>query len=77
MTLTDPTLVFISINVSPDDAVQFEVGGEVTVILNIDPLSPLKATIGQSRCEATLMPAPIRCLKTRSQNSYQVLYCPG
>ncbi len=56
MTLADPSLVFISIHVSPDDAVQLEVGGEVTVILNIDPLSPLKATITQTSYEATLMP---------------------
>jgi multidrug resistance efflux pump len=56
MTLADPSLVAVSINVSPDDAVQLEVGGDVTIILSIDPLSPLKAKITQTSYEATLMP---------------------
>jgi hypothetical protein len=56
MTLADPSLVHVSINVSPDDAVQLEVGGDVTMILNIDPLSPLKARITQTSYEATLLP---------------------
>ena len=56
MTLADPSLVLVTIYVSPDDAVQLEVGAEVTVILNIDPLSPLKARITQTSYEATLMP---------------------
>jgi multidrug resistance efflux pump len=56
MTLADPSLVHVSINVSPDDAVQLEVGGDVTMILNIDPLSPLKAKITQTSYEATLLP---------------------
>ena len=56
MTLADPSLVSVTIHLSPDDAVQLEVGAEVTVILNIDPLSPLKARITQTSYEATLMP---------------------
>ncbi len=56
MTLADPSLVNVTIHVSPDDAVQLEIGGDVTVILNIDPLSPLKARITQTSYEATLMP---------------------
>lgn len=56
MTLADPSLVSVTVHVSPDDAVQLEVGGEVTLVLNIDPLSPLKAVITQTSYEATLMP---------------------
>ena len=56
MTLADPSLVAVSINVSPDDAVQLEVGGEVTIILSIDPLSPIKGKITQTSYEASLMP---------------------
>lgn len=56
MIIADPSLVEVSVYLPPDDAVQLEQGGEVTVFLNIDPLSPLKAKIVQTSYETITMP---------------------
>ena len=56
MVVADPSLVGVTVYLSPDDAVELDVGGEVTVYLNIAPLSPLKAKIIQSSYEATVQP---------------------
>lgn len=56
MTIADPSLVEVSVYLPPEDAVQLEQGGEVTVFLNIDPLSPLKAKIIQTSYETITMP---------------------
>lgn len=67
MTLADPSLVAISINVSPDDAVQLAVGGEVTIILSIDPLSPINGKITQTSYEASLMPDNTLAYKVQAE----------
>lgn len=56
MTIADPSLVEVTLYVSPEDAVQLEAGAEVTVILNVDPLNPLKAAIVQTSYETITMP---------------------
>jgi multidrug resistance efflux pump len=56
MVVADPSLVGVTVYLPPDDAVELEVGGEVTVYLNIAPLSPLHAKIVQSSYEAMVQP---------------------
>lgn len=56
MTLADPSLVQATIYLPPEDAIQLDAGSEVTVILNIDPLNPLKAKIVQTSYETINMP---------------------
>ncbi len=56
MTLADPSLVQATVYLPPEDAIQLEAGAEVSVILNIDPLNPLKAKIVQTSYETITMP---------------------
>lgn len=56
MVVADPSLVGVTVYLPPDDAVELEVGGDVTVYLNIAPLSPLHAKIVQSSYEAIVQP---------------------
>lgn len=56
MVIADPSLVEVTVYVPPEDAVQLELGGEVSVFLNVDPLSPLKAKIVQTSYETITMP---------------------
>jgi multidrug resistance efflux pump len=56
MLVADPSLVGITVYLPPEDAVELNVGADVTVYLNINPLSSLKATIVQTSYEATVMP---------------------
>jgi multidrug resistance efflux pump len=52
MVLADPSLIKVTIYVSPEDAVDLEPGAEVKVFLNINPLDPLMAKITRSSYEA-------------------------
>lgn len=56
MVIADPLLVEVTVYVPPEDAVQLELGSEVAVFLNVDPLSPLKARIVQTSYETIPMP---------------------
>jgi hypothetical protein len=56
MTVADPSLVGVTIYLPPEDAVHLDIGGEVSVFLNINPLSPVKAKITQTSYEATVLP---------------------
>jgi multidrug resistance efflux pump len=56
MVIADPSLVEVTVYVPPEDAIQLELGSEVSVFLNIDPLSPLKAKIVQTSYETITMP---------------------
>ena len=56
MVIADPSLVEVTVYVPPEDAVQLDVGAEVSVFLNVDPLSPLKAKIVQTSYETITMP---------------------
>lgn len=56
MVIADPSMVEVTVFVPPEDAIQLELGGEVSVFLNIDPLSPLKAKIVQTSYETITMP---------------------
>lgn len=56
MVIADPSLVEVTVYVPPEDAVQLELGSEVSVFLNVDPLSPLKAKIVQTSYETITMP---------------------
>lgn len=56
MTIADPSLVQATVYLSPEDAVQLEIGAEVSVILNVDPLNPLKARIVQTSYETVTLP---------------------
>ena len=56
MMVADPSLVGVTVYLPPEDAVQLEIGGELTVYLNIDPLSPIKAKIVQTSYEVTTLP---------------------
>jgi hypothetical protein len=56
MTIADPSLIDVSIYLSPEDAVALETGGDVTLFLHIDPLNSLKAKITRANYEAQLSP---------------------
>ncbi len=56
MMIADPSLVEVTVFVPPEDAVQLDLGSEVSVFLNVDPLSPLKAKIVQTSYETITMP---------------------
>jgi len=56
MVIADPSLVEVTVYVPPEDAIQLELGSEVSVFLNIDPLFPLKAKIVQTSYETITMP---------------------
>lgn len=56
MTVADPSLVGVTVYLPPEDAVQLDVGGELTVYLNVDPLSPIKAKITQTSYDASVLP---------------------
>ncbi len=56
MVIADPSMVEVTVYVPPEDAIQLELGGEVSVFLNIDPLFPLKAKIVQTSYETITMP---------------------
>lgn len=56
MVIADPSLVEVTVYVPPEDAVQLEIGAEVSVFLNVDPLSPLRAKIVQTSYETITMP---------------------
>lgn len=56
MMIADPSLVDVTAYLAPEDALELEAGGEVTVYLHTDPLSPLHAKITYSSYEAVLGP---------------------
>lgn len=56
MVIADPSMVEVTVHVPPEDAVQLEIGAEVNVFLNVDPLFPLKAKIVQTSYETITMP---------------------
>jgi hypothetical protein len=56
MVIADPSLIDLTIYLPPDDAVELEAGAPVNLLLHVDPLSPLEATIVRSSYEATLAP---------------------
>ncbi len=56
MVIADPSLVEVTVYVPPEDAIQLELGSEVSVFLNIDPLFPLQARIVQTSYETITMP---------------------
>ena len=56
MMIADPSIIDVTVYVPPDDAVELEAGGEVNVLLHVDPLTPLTARIERSSYEAILAP---------------------
>jgi multidrug resistance efflux pump len=56
MVIADPSLIDVTIYLPPDDAVELEAGAPVNLLLHVDPLSPLEASIVRSSYEATLAP---------------------
>lgn len=56
MLIADPSLIDVTIYLPPDDAVELERGAKVSVLLHVDPLSPLEAHIERSSYEASLSP---------------------
>jgi hypothetical protein len=56
MTIADPSLVAVTIYLPPVDAVELNAGAEVSLFLDVDPLSPLRATITQTSYEAIPQP---------------------
>lgn len=56
LVIADPSLIDVTIYLAPDDAVELEPGAEVDVLLHVDPLSPLKATIERASYDA--LPTP-------------------
>ena len=56
MVIADPSMVEVTVYVPPEDAIQLELGAEVAVFLNSDPLFPLKAQIVQTSYETITMP---------------------
>jgi multidrug resistance efflux pump len=56
MIIADPSMVEVTVHVPPEDAIQLELGSEVSVFLNVDPLFPLKAKIVQTSYETITLP---------------------
>jgi len=56
MLIADPSVIDVTIYLPPEDAVELEPGGDVNLILHVDPLSSLDATIERASYEATLAP---------------------
>jgi multidrug resistance efflux pump len=56
MMIADPSLVDLTAYLAPEDAVELAPGGEVTMYLHTDPLSPLQAKIRYASYEA--VPGP-------------------
>jgi hypothetical protein len=56
MLIADPSVIDVTIYLPPEDAVELEPGAEVNLILHVDPLSSLEATIERASYEATLAP---------------------
>lgn len=56
MLIADPSLVDTTIYLPPDDAIELEQGAPVTLLLHVDPLTPLDATIERASYDA--VPAP-------------------
>lgn len=52
MMIADPSLVDVTVYLAPEDALDLQAGGEVTVYLHTDPLSPLQAAITYASYEA-------------------------
>jgi hypothetical protein len=53
MMIADPSLIDVTIYLPPDDAIELEAGGDVELLLHVNPLSTLKAKIERSSYEAT------------------------
>jgi multidrug resistance efflux pump len=56
MLIADPSVIDVTIYLPPEDAVELEPGAEVSLILHVDPLSSIEATIERASYEATLAP---------------------
>jgi hypothetical protein len=56
MMIADPSLIDVTIYLPPDDAVELQTGAKVDLLLHVDPLSPLDATIERASYEATPSP---------------------
>lgn len=56
MLIADPSIVDVTVYLPPEDAVELEPGSDVNLILHVDPLSPLQATIERASYDATLAP---------------------
>jgi multidrug resistance efflux pump len=53
MMIADPSLINVTVYLPPEDAIDLEPGGEVELMLHVDPLSTLKAKIERASYEAT------------------------
>jgi multidrug resistance efflux pump len=53
MMIADPSLINVTVFLPPDDAIELEPGGDVELMLHIDPLSTLKAKIERASYDAT------------------------
>ncbi|MGE5641336.1 MAG: efflux RND transporter periplasmic adaptor subunit [Clostridia bacterium] len=53
MMIADPSLIDVTVYLPPDDAIELEPGGEVDLLLHVDPLHTLKAKIERASYEAT------------------------
>jgi multidrug resistance efflux pump len=53
MMIADPSLLDVTIYLPPDDAIELEPGGDVEMLLHVDPLNTLKAKIERASYEAT------------------------
>ncbi|MGQ0656315.1 MAG: efflux RND transporter periplasmic adaptor subunit [Betaproteobacteria bacterium] len=67
MMIADPSIIDVTVYVPPDDAVELEPGGEVHVLLHVDPLTPLVARIERSSYEAILAPDGTLAYVVRAQ----------
>jgi len=56
MLIADPSLIDVTVYLPPEDAVELEPGAEVNLILHVDPLHSLDATIERASYEASLSP---------------------
>jgi len=56
MMIADPSLIDVTVYLPPDDAIELERGGDVELLLHVDPLHTLKAKIDRASYEATPQP---------------------
>ncbi len=56
MLIADPSVIDVTIYMPPEDAVELEPGADVNLILHVDPLRSLDATIERASYEASVSP---------------------
>ena len=66
LTLADPQVAEVDVNVPVNDAIVLQKGAEVSLYLNVDPLHPLRATVFHASYEPGLTPGGVLAYRVRA-----------